>query len=109
MDCVVPTQAASTKLLLHHRNLRCCLGLHRQRSLVRCRDQIRSHCTVRNLKPRNPTNLDRILPDALPLHDAHDAHIHRQSRDRPILPRRQLQPEKETVGSVKRLDTLQSV
>ena len=62
------------------------------KSRVVPRDQIRSNCTVRNLTSRYLTVLDRILPDALPLRDALDGF---RQADRPIDPRRQLQPEKE--------------
>jgi len=49
-------------------------------------------CTVRNFTPRKPTDPDRSLPDALPLHDAHDAQILRQLEHRPTDLRRQLRP-----------------
>ena len=68
------------------------------------RDQIRSHCTI-----RNPTDLDRMILPFLPLHDARDAQILLRSELRPIDLRRQLQPEKETVKTVKCLDTMQTV
>jgi hypothetical protein len=49
-----------------------------------------------------------MLPDALPLHDVHDARILRQVQGRPINPRHQLQPENERVSPVMCLGTLQN-